>query len=637
MASPNFNHQLRVEIYQDEDSVLGAGSYGKVYKAKYGQLPCAAKLLRDMFEGSKLAEDFECECQLLSAFKHPNIVQYLGTSVDPQSQRLALLMELMDGSLTKFLERSTDPLPYHTQLNICHDVALALSYLHSNAISHRDLSSNNVLLIGEGSRAKVTDFGVSKLMDMNPRMTPLTLCPGSTVYMPPEALITPPQYSNKLDCFSHGVLTIQIITRNFPAPGDAHRAMDDPNYPSAYIVQLLPETERRKEDIDLIESDHPLLPIALDSLHNKDAERPSADELCSRLAALKGGERYTSSVEQSRDHATLVQRLQEEMRLIQKEREEFCRERSEFQNKRMQHQNELVEKDELLKKVRETYQDELALKDQHIKQMKADHEVQLAEKDNLLRERAELIMQERDDHRKELAMKDQLFQDKDLLLRDRVELIIRERGKHIKEMEAKDQDLQKEKADPNPKSDQLQCHQNELEKGRTEHLLNTQKHKNLEEDNFQSYRSAGQEKKQVVKQKTSPSNRPADDKKSLRSASVSHQRKPALEEHPKRTEELPKLVMTSPESFQEEKYLEVPTTSDIQGEIRDDPEMESSDEYQLFEVDNRKTLGGSAREFRKLATQLRRKLDEEAAAKKQDENLKKKPATRKILVSWLRG
>ena len=69
-------------------------------------------------------------------------------------------MELMDESLTKFLERpeSTGPLPYHSQLNICHDVALALAYLHSNGIIHRDLSSNNVLLIGEGSRAKVTDF-----------------------------------------------------------------------------------------------------------------------------------------------------------------------------------------------------------------------------------------------------------------------------------------------------------------------------------------------------------------------------------------------------------------------------------------------------------------------------------------------
>ena len=233
-----------VKIYQDdEDKVLGVGSYGKVCRAKYGQLPCAAKLLHDtMFEGGdpgrfRFAERFEQECQFLSRIKHPNIVQYLGTSRDPRSRRLALLMELMDESLTRFLERSPGPLPYHIQLNICHDVALALSYLHS-AIIHRDLSSNNVLLIGEGSRAKVTDFGMSKLMDMNPRMTPLTLCPGATVYMPPEALTTPPHYSSKLDCFSHGVLTIQIVTRQFPKPGNARKSIEDPQLPHRRTIHI---------------------------------------------------------------------------------------------------------------------------------------------------------------------------------------------------------------------------------------------------------------------------------------------------------------------------------------------------------------------------------------------------------------
>ena len=97
-------------------------------------------------------------------------------------------MELMDKSLTKFLERLTNPLPYHRQHNICHDVALALAYLHSNAIIHRDLSSNNVLLTGEGVRAKVADLGMSRLTDLNSHLTPLTQVPGSSAYMPPEAL-----------------------------------------------------------------------------------------------------------------------------------------------------------------------------------------------------------------------------------------------------------------------------------------------------------------------------------------------------------------------------------------------------------------------------------------------------------------
>ena len=233
--------------------------------------------------------------------KHPNIVQFLGTVRDPRSRRLALLMELMDESLTRFLQRSTGPLPYHSQLNICHDVALALAYLHSNDIIHRDLSSNNVLLIGEGIRAKVTDFGMSKLIGMTPRMTPLTLCPGTQAYMPPEALVTPPRYSNKLDCFSHGVLTIQIVTRQFPDPTNPTASIEDARSPTGVIHIPVSETERRKKGINLVDPNHPLLPLALHCLKERDTERPSADELCGRLATLKGEQMYTHSVEQSRE------------------------------------------------------------------------------------------------------------------------------------------------------------------------------------------------------------------------------------------------------------------------------------------------------------------------------------------------
>ena len=126
-----------------------------------------------------LCKKFEQECRLLSAVKHPHIVQYLGTYHDPGSKLPVLLMELMDASLTRFLERSHEPLPYHTEVNLCHDIALALSYLHSNGIVHHDLSSNNVLLIAV-SRAKVTDFGMVKLYDVNrstAHLTPLHSVP----------------------------------------------------------------------------------------------------------------------------------------------------------------------------------------------------------------------------------------------------------------------------------------------------------------------------------------------------------------------------------------------------------------------------------------------------------------------------
>ena len=377
-----------VQIFDKE--VLGIGSYGKVCKAKCGQLLCAAKLLHDTFfqdndSGTcNLLKKFMQECQFFSTVKHPNIVQYLSTATDPQSQRSVLLMELIDESLTKFLERSIGPLPYHTQLNICHDVALALAYLHSNAIIHRDLSSNNVLLIG-GIIAKVTDFGMYKLMDMNPRMTPLTRVPGTPAYMPPEALISPPRYSSKLDCFSHGVLTLQIVTRNFPDPGDSSMYVDDPRFPTGRVLVQYPETERRKSDIDLVEPSHPLHPIALHCLKDRESERPSADKLCEKLASLKREPRYTCSVEQTGEHIQSrehIQKLREEIVMkdgelereraehqksneakerLQKEREEWLQEKEMVFQKEEQGRVELQKVNELLQSVKEQLQKEQSL------------------------------------------------------------------------------------------------------------------------------------------------------------------------------------------------------------------------------------------------------------------------------------
>ena len=303
---PQFDFRYRrVELLKTES--LGIGSYGAVCKAMCDDLPCAAKILHPALfqfispERTSVMRKFEQECRLLSAIKHPRIVQYLGTYHDPESRLPVLLMELMDESLTRFLERSSKPLLYHTEVNFCHDIALALSYLHSNGIVHRDLSSNNVLLIA-GSMAKVTDFGMVKLINHSTaHITPLTLCPGTVAYMSPEALRDRPVYTNKLDSFSFGVLCIQIITRMFPAPGDRFKVMEisDPRIPSGKVQVEVPEIERRQSHIDLIDPAHPLLPVALDCLENNDEIRPSCHELCGQISTLKTASRYTVSVQQS--------------------------------------------------------------------------------------------------------------------------------------------------------------------------------------------------------------------------------------------------------------------------------------------------------------------------------------------------
>ena len=227
-------------------------------------------------------------------------------------------MELMDESLTRFLERSNEALPYHTEVNFCYDIALALSYLHSNGIVHRDLSSNNVLLIA-GSRAKVTDFGMVKLYDVNrntAHVTSLTLCPGTMVYMSPEALGEPPMYTDKLDSFSLGVLSVQIMIRQFPDPGNRFKIIkiNDPRAPSGRVQVGIPDVERRQSHIGLINPAHPLLPVALNCLKDRDRERPSCHELCGHMSTLKASPKYTESVQQSQVNTKPTQSANRESR-----------------------------------------------------------------------------------------------------------------------------------------------------------------------------------------------------------------------------------------------------------------------------------------------------------------------------------
>ena len=300
-VTPAQQHLFRYQSFQiDKSQPLGHGSYGAVYKAKCDELLCAAKVLHPtildpMDPGAdKIRNRFTQECALLESIRHPNIVQYLAMAVDPESRLPVLLMELLDESLTKMLKCSQQSLAYYVQVDICHDVALAIAYLHSNNIIHRDLSSNNVLVIA-GRRAKVTDFGMSKLA---PTMTPLTMCPGTLAYMAPEALREPPRYTKKLDCFSEGVIMIQVCTRLWPEPGPRTQLVPDSRSPTGSTEMPLLEPERRKNHIDLIDPNHALLPIAIDCLKYQERERPSSEELCQRLAGLKDSQYYRDNVKQ---------------------------------------------------------------------------------------------------------------------------------------------------------------------------------------------------------------------------------------------------------------------------------------------------------------------------------------------------
>ena len=341
-----------IELLKQE--TLGVGSYGSVCKARCDHLLCAAKIIHPTLVPPNALQQispqrehrlpirrFEMECDFLKEIRHPNIIQYLGMYQDPETGLPVLLMELMDESLTHFLETSAEPIPYHIQLTICLDIVQALSFLHLNGIIHRDLSSNNILLIGKG-RAKLTDFGMAKLVDVRMSHVSNTMCPGTDAYMPPEAIDNQAVYTDKGDVFSFGVNIIQILTRKFPKPGDRFNTVpiNDPRFPSGRIRVCVSEIDRRNNHICEIEPAHPLLSIALDCLKDQEGERPSAGELYQRLAALKDTPEYTQSETSHQHHIT---ELRQQLLTQQQEHDEQIQQARQALTARQQEHDEQIQ------------------------------------------------------------------------------------------------------------------------------------------------------------------------------------------------------------------------------------------------------------------------------------------------------
>ena len=288
--------QVKIEdlvIKSTQDTQLGSGSFGEVWKGTRSGSPCAVKVLHGVslflpLHGSVSNERqkrFESECKFLEQLKHRNIVRYLQRYIHPGSGTTMLAMELMDENLSTFLTRQRkthgERLGKCIQVKLSKDVAQALDYLHSFPVVHRDLSSNNILLSTQTVNcrsvcAKVSDFGISRLID-NERFdkTLSTLAPGTKGYMPPESWISNSKYNEKFDIFSFGVLVVQIITTLPPSPSD--RADNS--------MKIVPEVKRRQNHLKQIEG-HPLQELAYRCLQDDTTVRPTARQTCDVLQQL---------------------------------------------------------------------------------------------------------------------------------------------------------------------------------------------------------------------------------------------------------------------------------------------------------------------------------------------------------------
>ena len=258
---------------------LGTGAYGEVVELLVdGTVLCAGKQLHDalidpLSVGSEVSiARFSSECALLSQVDHCNIVQFMGVCFLDSSVHPLLVMERLDTSLDHILEKNFD-IPLPLTLSVLLDILNGLVYLHefTPPIVHRDLTARNVLIKSPTMLAKIADLGNAMVVDPS-KLQMQSKAPGTTSYMPPEALQEIPKYDTQLDVFSFGHLTLYVIIEEFPVvlPNTYNdsvtrelRARTEVERRNKYIVKLFKK----------LTEDHTITKMTIRCLHNLPEER----------------------------------------------------------------------------------------------------------------------------------------------------------------------------------------------------------------------------------------------------------------------------------------------------------------------------------------------------------------------------
>ena len=195
---------------------LGQGSYGSVYLARQRDSgrQCVMKRMVLRSLNSKERESAFQEARVLRDLSHPNIVAYIDTQAT--ASKLYLFMQFCDGGdleqrLAK-LKETGGAVAQSQALDWFVQMALALQYLHSRRILHRDLKTANVFLTRRDI-VKLGDFGVSRVLSATAELARTFV--GTPYYLSPELLNNQP-YGQPSDVWALGCIFHEIATLEHP-------------------------------------------------------------------------------------------------------------------------------------------------------------------------------------------------------------------------------------------------------------------------------------------------------------------------------------------------------------------------------------------------------------------------------------
>ena len=265
---------------------LGCGRFGMVYAVKYAGMTCAAKEIHSFqsvnpIEKQKLKQKFEelCYSEILS---HPNIVHILGIYYPSQNSFPAIVTELMDISLSAYLNNLNNNLS--KKVSILHDIAMGLNFLHARTppVVHGYLCSDNILLKytkdGMFPIAKIANLSMAKIVGSY-TVIAHNIQNLVTVFTPPEMLLDPNKHSTFSDVFSFGCVALHIFSQ-WPIP-------ITPTTSKGIHSKKFTEIKRREMYLDMITEEVTTLKPLIEACLNEVPEyRPSISVLLKDIKQL---------------------------------------------------------------------------------------------------------------------------------------------------------------------------------------------------------------------------------------------------------------------------------------------------------------------------------------------------------------
>lgn len=200
------------------DTLLGVGGMGRVYRAYDERLDryVALKQISGSGQEERARERFRREARAAARLNHPAIVQIYDVLAAQGADWI--VMELVDGeNLSTILRQG--PLEVLRAVESARDVSCGLTVAHGEGIVHRDLKSENVMLVEDGG-AKILDFGLAKRLvsDTDASVSVEGTLLGTARAMSPEQPLGK-AVDHRSDLFSFGTLLYEMLTGRSPFLG----------------------------------------------------------------------------------------------------------------------------------------------------------------------------------------------------------------------------------------------------------------------------------------------------------------------------------------------------------------------------------------------------------------------------------